>query len=110
MHDGSNKYVGLSYVDAENDIYLLAIVELTDGLGVAFLTLVLGVKLKIHIRRKLGETIIAVRANDVSFHRVGPRIRQINDRVDHGIIRAVQNSAGQHTPAAGFIFVLGAVR
>ena len=68
-------------VDAQHDVHYLAIVKLTDALGVAGFAIQLRVHLVVDIRGKGGKSIFTIVAYDERFHRSGAGIGNVDDGV-----------------------------
>src|ERR1700683_3588306 len=87
------------------NVNLCAIVELADGLGVAFLAVVLSIDLIVD-RGESGEAICALLADNVGLHGVGAGVGEVDDRADYGIILLIEHLAVEKA-ALRFVFVVG---
>lgn len=81
----------LARIDLQDQVNLGAVVELADGLGIAFVVLELGVHLIVDSRSERGEAIAPVFTYNIRLHRASPGVRNINYRIGEGIIVVIQN-------------------
>src|ERR1700758_5218412 len=83
-------------VNAKIDVYLLAGVELADGLGVTLVAIKLGVDFIVDIGREGGDVIGAVLRRDIGFYGAGAGVGEVNDGRRQGIVLTINDSAGEH--------------
>src|ERR1700758_4046963 len=72
-----------------------AVVELADRLGIAAMALVLGINFVIDGGRESRETVGAIGADDIGFHRASAGIGEIDNGVGKRVIPRVEHLAEQ---------------
>src|SRR5208282_4194624 len=66
------------------DVNFGPVIELADGLGIAFVVIALRIDLIVGRSREAGETVGAVWTGDVGFHGVTSGVGQVDDGTRHG--------------------------
>src|SRR5271157_5632482 len=109
-HRGTTECIiraSLAGIYSQIEVDLGAIVELADGLDVAFAAFVLGVDLVVDGGGKGGETVGAIRPHDIGLNRTSAGVGQINDGVRNGVIPLVEDFAEEQAPGGFLLLVRG---
>src|SRR5580692_10140445 len=96
---------GLLRINSQDDVGCFSIVELAHRLGLALLAFILGVNFVVDVRGKLREVVCAVSADDVTFHRMGAGIGEVDDSIRQRVIVPIEHLARQHPPDGVLVLV-----